>query len=60
MLTLSEFAKKHKVGRSWVHQLLQAKRIPGARMIGKKATKTGKRGLWLIPPDAKILPPNNY
>ena len=57
MQTVTDFANKHGFTRSWVHQLLQAKRIPGARLIGKK---NAKRGTWIIPSDAKILPPNNY
>ena len=52
MLTLSDFAAKHKVTRSWVHQLLKAGRIKGAKLVGNGS----KRGVWIIPGSAKIAP----
>ena len=52
MMTLSDFAAKHKVTRSWVHQCLQAGRIKGAKLIGNG----NSRGVWIIPPNAKIGP----
>lgn len=53
MLTLTDFAAKHNVTRSWVHQLLQAGRIKGAKLIGSGTS----RGVWIIPGNAKISPP---
>ena len=54
MLTLSDFAQRRGLSRTRVHQLLQAGRIAGARLIGKS---NGRRGMWVIPPKAKILAP---
>jgi hypothetical protein len=54
MLTLKEFADKHNISRQRAHFLVLAKRVPGAKQIGKS---NGGRGLWIIPPGAKIIAP---
>lgn len=54
MLTITQFAKKHDVTRSWVHSLLLQRRIPGAKRQSFPGCRGG--GIWMIPPDAKILP----
>ena len=53
MLTLSDFAARHNLSRTRVHQFLKAGRIKGAKLIG---TDKG-RGVWVIPPKARISPP---
>lgn len=48
-ITVTEAAKRIKKTRSWVHQLIQANRIPGAKTFGPQR-------LWIIPRDFKVLP----
>ena len=50
-LTVTQAAKKIGKTRSWVHQLLQADRIPGARTVGERGT--GR--IWLIPSNFKVM-----
>ena len=52
---VTEAAAKVGKTRSWIHQLIQAKRIPGAKFIGNRGTGTNGR-TWLIPRRFKILP----
>ena len=40
-ITVTEAADKIKRTRSWIHQLLQARRIPGARAVGKRSSRDG-------------------
>lgn len=54
MLTITEFAKKHGVTRSWVHNLLLQGRIKGAKR--RHLSGVNGRGVWLIPEAAKIKP----
>lgn len=53
MLTLTDFATRKNLSRTRIHQLLKAGRIRGAKLIGNRK----RRGTWVIPPDAVILPP---
>lgn len=52
MITMTEFAKKHGVTRSWIHNLLLQRRIPGAKL--KRFPGGHPKGVWLIPEDAEI------
>ena len=57
MLTLSQFAKKHKRARSSVHYFLIQGRIAGAV---KRANACSPKGfVWMIPADAKMPRGNN-
>ena len=53
-LTVTQAAKKIGKTRSWIHQLLQANRIPGARPVGERGSGTTGR-IWLIPSNFKVL-----
>ena len=53
-LTVTQAAGKLGKTRSWVHQLLQAGRIPGAKAIGERTTGRSGR-IWLIPSNFKVL-----
>ena len=48
-ITVTEAAKKINKTRSWVHQLIQSNRIPGAKTFGPQR-------LWIIPRNFKVLP----
>lgn len=53
-ISVTEAAAKIGKTRSWIHQLLQARRIPGAKAIGKRSK--GRNGrTWIIPKDFKIV-----
>ena len=54
MLTATQFARKRGLSRTRIHQLLVQRRIEGAEHHGGE----GRAGIWLIPPKARILPPN--
>ena len=54
MLTMSQFAKKHKLSRQRVHQLILQRRIPRAALT--QILGGPKSGIWLIPESAKIKP----
>lgn len=53
MLTVTQYARKKKLSRSRIHQLIVQRRIEGAQRHGGD----GQAGIWLIAPDARILPP---
>lgn len=51
-LTMTQYARKHKLTRQRIHQLILQRRIPGAvktQTLGGPAD-----GIWLIPARAKI------
>ncbi len=50
MITVKEYAAKKGVSKQWINRMLQQDRIPGAEY---------KYGLWLIPPNAKIIRPTS-
>jgi hypothetical protein len=54
MNTVAQFAKRHRLHRSRVHQLIAQGRVPGAVRISAKA---GTRGRWYIPLNSRIDPP---
>lgn len=53
-ISVTQAADKIGKTRSWIHQLIQANRIPGAIVMG------GGRGrfprTWLIPKNFRVLP----
>ena len=54
-ISVTEAAERIGKTRSWIHQLIQANRIPGATTIGKKGNGVRSR-TWLIPRNFKVLP----
>jgi excisionase family DNA binding protein len=54
-ISVTEAADKIGKTRSWIHQLIQANRIPGCKVIGKRSK--GRNGrTWLVPTNFKVLP----
>ena len=52
MLTMSQFAKKHKLSRQRIHSLILQGRIPKARKTQVLGGPVG--GIWVIPDSARI------
>lgn len=50
MITVKQFAKRRGVSEMRVRQLLQERRIPGARKLGRD---------WILPDRPVIKPPRN-
>lgn len=46
-ITVNDYAKAHKLNRSWVTKMCRDGRIPGSRKIGRD---------WIIPEGAEICP----
>ena len=52
MLTMRQFAKKNKLTRQRIHQLLKQGRVKGAKLT--QVQYGPESGIWLIPSHAKI------
>ena len=56
MLSITQYAKRHKMQRHRVHQLILQGRIKGA--IREFVVGTNRAGVWMLPDDAKVSPIN--
>ena len=58
---VSAFARRHRLSRARIHQLIAQGRIPGAVLLPaayRRCKPQGEhRGRWRIPLHARILPP---